>query len=152
MGVQTFEEIWNSIKLEPNFNLMLSALGQAGEVGEYANLIKKQYRDGLEQHQKKREELADIVIYAILNAKHDLIDLVDAIYEKLLLNESKRPEKKFEYTIEGSLMTWDYSDDHFVYDADLGWCHTNGIPNVTYTPYHKEDECDRSCRKRGIKK
>ncbi len=52
-------------------------LAITGEVGELANLVKKQKRDGMtvERQQEIAKELADVVLYADLLADHLGVDL-----------------------------------------------------------------------------
>ncbi len=45
------------------------ALALAGEVGELCNLIKKEWRDGADNHEEQRDELADCRVYLELIAK-----------------------------------------------------------------------------------
>lgn len=95
-----FEELLEKIQLDPKFDILLSIVGTIGEVGEFANLVKKMYRDNDANLPKIRDEIADVMIYMILNAKFFNIDIVDAIETKLAKNETKRIFKKFEYTLE----------------------------------------------------
>ena len=69
----------------------------AGEVGEYCNLIKKFNRGDIKtdlDFKKFRidisNELADIFIYLVLNARFHLIDLESAILNKIqIVNKRK---------------------------------------------------------------
>ena len=58
------------------------ALALAGEAGEMCNLVKKQLRDGTDTKQAVADELADIVIYALLQASVMGIDLEAAVLRK----------------------------------------------------------------------
>jgi NTP pyrophosphatase (non-canonical NTP hydrolase) len=66
----------------------------AGEVGEMANLVKKEMRDGVDKTEEITEEIADIVIYSYLLAEglgKDLDTMIDA---KMKKNEAKFGAKK----------------------------------------------------------
>lgn len=64
----------------------------AGEVGEYCNLVKKIHRDkrfNSDILTNIENELADIFIYLVLNAKQYFIDLELAILNKLMILEKR---------------------------------------------------------------
>lgn len=71
------------------------ALGMAGEVGEVANLIKKLYRDGIEETIENNPgdslgaELADVFTYLLLLADEVGIDLVAEYRKKAAFNEAR---------------------------------------------------------------
>ena len=66
----------------------------AGEVGEMANFIKKEMRDGVNKTEEITEELADIVIYSYLLAEVLGKDLDTMIEAKMKKNEAKFGVKK----------------------------------------------------------
>jgi len=69
----------------------------AGEVGEFCNLIKKLHRDChtwfpidyIKYRDKLKQELADIFIYLVLNAKVNHFDLELAILDKIKIIEKR---------------------------------------------------------------
>lgn len=52
-----------------NTDVHFLALALAGEVGELCNLIKKEWRDGVDNREEQRDEIADIRVYLELVAK-----------------------------------------------------------------------------------
>lgn len=61
---------------------MFFGLALAGEVGELCNLIKKQYRDGVNKRSEIADEIADVLIYLdLLAARYD-IDIAKATTSK----------------------------------------------------------------------
>ena len=52
-----------------NEDIRFLALALAGEVGELCNLIKKEWRDGVDNREEQRDELADCRVYLELIAK-----------------------------------------------------------------------------------
>lgn len=80
-------------------SLSHNALALAGEVGEFANLVKKYERGDLayeELSQLLPMELADIFIYVLKIAYQGGIDLEAAFENKLTENESRFPASKYE--------------------------------------------------------
>lgn len=67
------------------------ALGLAGEVGEVANLVKKQMRDGqvAEGTEPLGAELADCLTYLLLLADEEGIDIVAEYRRKAAVNEAR---------------------------------------------------------------
>jgi NTP pyrophosphatase (non-canonical NTP hydrolase) len=59
------------------------ALAIAGEAGELANLVKKKWQGDAVDHQRVREEIADIRIYLEHIARHLHVDIDAACEEKL---------------------------------------------------------------------
>ncbi len=95
----SLEEIIQNIELQDNFKIFEAVIGICGEVGEYANLVKKKYRDNINNIAAMKDEIADIFIYTVINALFFNIDLREAVMDKLMKNESKRGEKNFEYKL-----------------------------------------------------
>lgn len=67
------------------------ALGLAGEVGEVANVVKKQIRDGenVGLASNLGAELADVFVYLLLLADEDGYDLVAEYRDKVDFNEAR---------------------------------------------------------------
>jgi len=58
------------------------AASLAGEVGEFCNLVKKLRRGDQVPSEELARELADVIIYAELNASYHGIDLAKAVVSK----------------------------------------------------------------------
>lgn len=83
---------WGPLKNEDKVRFL--ALALCGEAGEFANLIKKDWRgdDGIPQRRAKMiEELADVANYAFMLAEALGVDLPQAMLNKLHEVE-QRPE------------------------------------------------------------
>ena len=83
---------WGPLKNEDKVRFL--ALALCGEAGEFANLIKKDWRgdDGIPQRRAKMiEELADVGNYAFMLAEALGVDLPQAMLNKLREVE-QRPE------------------------------------------------------------
>lgn len=52
-----------------NTDIRFLALALAGEVGELCNLIKKEWRDGVDNREEQKDEVADCRVYLELIAK-----------------------------------------------------------------------------------
>lgn len=50
-------------------DLRFFALGLSGEAGEFANLVKKRWRDGDEHEDELKEEISDVIAYAMMAAE-----------------------------------------------------------------------------------
>jgi len=70
------------------------ALAIAGEAGELANLVKKQWQGEAVDHQSLREEIADISIYLEHLARHLHIDIDAACEEKLKVVADRLAQRK----------------------------------------------------------
>ena len=90
MTIAEFENIIPCVGLgdDPSF----CALGLAGEVGELANLAKKEWRDGVHLLPEIRLEAADVFIYLILYARARGFSLEKAILDKLEILSVRRPD------------------------------------------------------------
>lgn len=86
-----FKEIENKIENFGRDNIMYWAVALAGETGEYCNLVKKGIRcDSKLDYEKLMEELADIFIYVVLNARYFGLDLENAILSKIKKVKKRR--------------------------------------------------------------
>lgn len=67
------------------------ALGLCGEVGEVANVVKKQSRDGdsAELSEGVGAELADVFVYLLLLADECGVDLVEEYRRKVIVNDAR---------------------------------------------------------------
>ena len=78
--------------------IQYNSIALAGEVGEFANLVKKSVRSNLsngefpndEMLKRMREEITDVFIYLLLTAS-----LLDVNLEKEFLASIKKNEKRF---------------------------------------------------------
>lgn len=81
---------WGPVRDEDKIRFL--ALALCGEVGEFANLIKKDWRgDQGDRFQKLVDELADVANYTFIIAEALGVDLMEAMLKKLIEVE-KRPE------------------------------------------------------------
>ena len=93
-----FPAFWK-IKSEEDFlsRLEYLAIALAGEVGEFANLVKKIRRrfDNLEKKiskdifEKLKEELTDVFIYVLISSNLLKMDLEKEYFKKMKINEKK---------------------------------------------------------------
>ncbi len=95
--------IWDSEDPDKRTEMLkLGALALAGEVGEFANLVKKMWRnldhDGTKPNEetmkKIKEELIDVFIYTVTLSENLDLDLEAGYFEKMKINEERF--KKFE--------------------------------------------------------
>lgn len=95
--------IWDSENPDKRMNMLkYGALALSGEVGEFANLVKKVWRqldhDGMKPDEeilkKMKEELVDVFIYIITLSENLNMNLEKDYFEKMKFNEERF--KKFE--------------------------------------------------------
>jgi NTP pyrophosphatase (non-canonical NTP hydrolase) len=77
-------------------NLAMALAGEAGELLEHFQWLTEEQSRQLppDKHQAVALELADILIYLIRLGERLDIDLIDAAYRKLALNEQRYPAHK----------------------------------------------------------
>lgn len=93
-----FPKFWN-IKDDKDFlnSLEHMAIALAGEVGEFANIVKKIHRkfENLEPKiekdliEKLREEITDVFIYVLITSNLLKMDLEKEYFKKMKINEKK---------------------------------------------------------------
>jgi NTP pyrophosphatase (non-canonical NTP hydrolase) len=71
--------------------LFKDTVNLVGEVGEFANLVKKAHRDHNYPKAEFEEELADALIFLVKTARTAGVDLERAVIEKLAVNERRWP-------------------------------------------------------------
>ncbi len=77
-------------------NLVMALAGETGELLEHFQWLSEDQSAALEAEKKAAValEMADILIYLIRCAERLDIDLVDAAYRKLAINESRYPRER----------------------------------------------------------
>ncbi len=77
-------------------NLVMALAGETGELLEHFQWLSEQQSTelGAEKKEAVALEIADILIYLIRCAERLDIDLVDAAYRKLAINESRYPRER----------------------------------------------------------
>lgn len=77
-------------------NLVMALAGEAGELLEHFQWLSEEQSTNLDPQKKDAValELADILIYLIRSAERLDIDLVDAAYRKLAINEGRYPKER----------------------------------------------------------
>lgn len=77
-------------------NLSMALIAEAAELVEHFQWLTQEQSYNLppEKFEEVRMELADIQIYLLRIAERMNIDLVQAAYDKMAINESRYPEEK----------------------------------------------------------
>ena len=75
-------------------NLAISLAVEAGELLEIFQWLPENYQYDETVHKKASEEIADILIYAIMFSRKMGIDIEKAVLEKIAVNEKKYPIDK----------------------------------------------------------
>lgn len=77
-------------------NLSMALAGEAGELLEHFQWLSEAQSAALDDPKKDQValEMADILIYLVRLAERLDVDLVDAAYRKITLNESRYPEEQ----------------------------------------------------------
>ncbi|HPE78905.1 MAG TPA: nucleotide pyrophosphohydrolase [Gammaproteobacteria bacterium] len=77
-------------------NLSMALAGEAGELLEHFQWLSETQSATLDDAKKDEValEMADILIYLVRLAERLDVDLVDAAYRKIALNESRYPEER----------------------------------------------------------
>lgn len=75
-----------------NMDVRFLTIALCGETGELANLVKKQWRDGVDLSEEIKDELADIRIYLELLAK--CFDIEGAKLDNRVRNKLEKVAKK----------------------------------------------------------
>jgi NTP pyrophosphatase (non-canonical NTP hydrolase) len=77
-------------------NLSMALAGEAGELLEHFQWLSEAQSAALDDPKKEQValEMADILIYLVRLAERLDIDLIDATYRKIAVNESRYPEEK----------------------------------------------------------
>jgi NTP pyrophosphatase (non-canonical NTP hydrolase) len=75
-------------------NLAISLAVEAGELLEIFQWFPETHQYDETIRQKASEEIADILIYAIMFSQKMNIDIADAVLRKIKLNELKYPQEK----------------------------------------------------------
>lgn len=77
-------------------NLSMALAGEAGELLEHFQWLSEEHSARLDAEKKDRValEMADILIYLIRLAERLDVDLVDAAYRKIALNQARYPTEQ----------------------------------------------------------
>jgi dCTP diphosphatase len=95
--IQTFTDIRDWSQFHTPKNLVLAVVGEMGELAELLqwknNLEIKEYLNTTEGKNRFAEEIADVAIYLIRLCQVTNINFLDAIKNKIEINEVKYPVK-----------------------------------------------------------
>lgn len=75
--------------IAPEMEKFYVTLAMAGEAGELANLVKKEWRDGVDKKEEIRMEAADVAIYLTRLTRLYGFDLNEAVREKEAINRDR---------------------------------------------------------------
>lgn len=77
-------------------NLVMALSGEVGELTELLQWLTEEESQNLTEKQKARvkEELADVFLYLLRLSDKTGVNLIDAAYEKISINEAKYPIEK----------------------------------------------------------